>query len=105
MCTNGRFSSWADTKEALSRSVEISKRHLRFQCTSETRQLTCNGSPFREHKFLGVMMDKLSQADRRRSVTRRRFLGLSLASGAGFLTGKSDVIFGADSSTTPNMAM
>jgi aryl-alcohol dehydrogenase-like predicted oxidoreductase len=51
------------------------------------------------------MMDKLSQADRRRSVTRRRFLGLSLASGAGFLTGKSDVIFGADSSTTPNMAM
>jgi len=50
-------------------------------------------------------MDKLSQADRRRSVTRRRFLGLSLASGAGFLTGKSDVIFGADSSTTPNMAM
>jgi pyridoxine 4-dehydrogenase len=37
-------------------------------------------------------------------VTRRRFVGLSLASGAALLAGKSDVIFGADSSTAPTMA-
>src|SRR5881628_463085 len=41
----------------------------------------------------------------RRSVTRRTFLGMSLASGAALLAGKSDVIFGAQSSTTPKMAM
>src|SRR6184192_1499132 len=41
----------------------------------------------------------------RRSVTRRTFLGTSLASGAALLAGKSDVIFGANSTTTPNMAM
>src|SRR5437763_9408726 len=41
----------------------------------------------------------------RRSVTRRMFLGTSLASGAALLAGKSDVIFGAQSSTTPKMAM
>ena len=40
-----------------------------------------------------------------RSVTRRMFLGMSLASGATLLAGKSDVIFGAQSSTTPKMAM
>jgi len=40
-----------------------------------------------------------------RSVTRRTFLGMSLASGAALLAGKSDVIFGAQSSTTPKMAM
>lgn len=40
-----------------------------------------------------------------RGVTRRTFLGMSLASGAALLTGKSDVIFGAQSSTTPTMAM
>src|SRR5438093_13465275 len=32
-------------------------------------------------------------------VTRRRFLGASLATGAALLAGKSDVIFGAQSST------
>src|SRR5438094_4798061 len=41
----------------------------------------------------------------RRSVTRRTFLGTSLASGAALLAGRSDVIFGANSTTTPNMAM
>src|SRR5437763_14665180 len=41
----------------------------------------------------------------RRSVTRRMFLGMSLASGAALLAGKSNVIFGAQSSTTPKMAM
>jgi pyridoxine 4-dehydrogenase len=40
-----------------------------------------------------------------RSVTRRTFLGMSLASGAALLAGKSDVIFGAQSTTTPKMAM
>src|SRR5207302_9677614 len=40
-----------------------------------------------------------------RGVTRRTFLGMSLASAAALLAGKSDVIFGAQSSTTPTMAM
>jgi pyridoxine 4-dehydrogenase len=40
-----------------------------------------------------------------RSVTRRMFLGMSLASGAALLAGKSDVIFGAQSSRTPKMGM
>jgi len=40
-----------------------------------------------------------------RSVTRRTFLGMSLASGAALLAGKSDVMFGAQSTTTPKMAM
>jgi aryl-alcohol dehydrogenase-like predicted oxidoreductase len=51
------------------------------------------------------MINELSQAGHRQSVTRRTFVGLSLASGAALLAGKSDVIFGADSSTTPKMAM
>jgi pyridoxine 4-dehydrogenase len=40
-----------------------------------------------------------------RSVTRRTFLGMSLASGAALFAGKADVILGAQSSTTPTMAM
>ena len=40
-----------------------------------------------------------------RGVTRRTFLGMSLASAAALLARKSDVIFGAQSSTTPTMAM
>ncbi len=36
-------------------------------------------------------------------VTRRTFLGMSLASGAALFAGGSDVIFGADSSTAPTM--
>ena len=36
-------------------------------------------------------------------VTRRTFLGATLASGAALLAGGSDVIFGADSSTAPTM--
>src|SRR6266853_4953976 len=43
--------------------------------------------------------------EQRRGVTRRTFLGMSLASGAALLAGKPDVIFGAQSSTTPKMAM
>ena len=37
-------------------------------------------------------------------VTRRTFLGTTLASGAALFAGRSDVIFGADSSTSLNMA-
>src|SRR5215813_13747653 len=37
-------------------------------------------------------------------VTRRRFLGISLASGAALVAGKSDVILGADTATSSNMA-
>jgi len=40
-----------------------------------------------------------------RGVTRRTFFGMSLASAAALLAGKSDVIFGAQSSTTPTIAM
>ena len=50
------------------------------------------------------MADELFQAGHGRSVTRRRFLGISLASGAALVAGKSDVIFGAESTTTSRMA-
>jgi len=50
------------------------------------------------------MTDELFQAGHGRSVTRRRFLGISLASGAALVAGKSDVIFGADSTKTSRMA-
>jgi pyridoxine 4-dehydrogenase len=38
------------------------------------------------------------------AMTRRRFLGLSLATGATFVASKSDVIFGAGPATSANMA-
>src|SRR2546430_11007088 len=50
------------------------------------------------------MADELSQPGHRRSVTRRRFVGISLASGAALVAGKSDVIFGGESTTTSRMA-
>ncbi len=50
------------------------------------------------------MKGQLAAANRECSVTRRTFLGMSLASGAALLTGKSDVILGADKSTSLNMA-
>src|SRR5437016_856178 len=50
------------------------------------------------------MTDELFQAGHGRSVTRRRFLGISLAGGAALVAGKSDVIFGADSTKTSRMA-
>jgi pyridoxine 4-dehydrogenase len=53
---------------------------------------------------LRVMTDELAAAAQERSLTRRRFLGMSLASGAALLAGKSDVILGADTSTSLNMA-
>src|SRR6267378_5882792 len=50
------------------------------------------------------MTDELFQAGHGQSVTRRRFVEISLASGAALVAGKSDVIFGADSTTTSRMA-
>jgi pyridoxine 4-dehydrogenase len=50
------------------------------------------------------MRDRLAAANQERSVTRRVFLGLSLASGAALFAGKSDVILGADRSISVNMA-
>ena len=50
------------------------------------------------------MRDRLTAAKRVRSVSRRRFLRISLASGAALCAGKSDPIFGADTSTSFNMA-
>jgi aryl-alcohol dehydrogenase-like predicted oxidoreductase len=50
------------------------------------------------------MRDRLAAADQERSVTRRVFLGLSLASGAALLAGKSDVILGTERSISVNMA-
>jgi len=50
------------------------------------------------------MTDELAAPNQQRVVTRRRFLGTSLATGAALLAGKSDVIFGAQSLTTPRMA-
>ena len=50
------------------------------------------------------MHDSASDRDENASVTRRRFLGISLASGAALLAGKSDVTLGADTATSSNMA-
>ena len=50
------------------------------------------------------MADEVSQAGHGRSVTRRRFVEISLASGAALVAGKSDVIFGAESTTKSRMA-
>src|ERR1700719_119692 len=52
-----------------------------------------------------MMTNEPLEPHKGRSVTRRMFHGMSLASGATLLAGKSDVIFGAQSSTTPKMAM
>ena len=51
------------------------------------------------------MTNEFSEPHQERSVTRRSFLGISLATGAALLAGKSDLIFGADSSTKPKLAM
>jgi len=51
-----------------------------------------------------LMTGEIREANLGRSVTRRRFVGLSLASGVALLAGKSGVILGTPSSTTPNMA-
>src|ERR1700758_1150744 len=50
------------------------------------------------------VMDELAASKQERGVTRRRFLGIGLASGAALLAGKSDVFLGADASTSLNMA-
>ncbi len=50
------------------------------------------------------MTDDLAAANQERGVTRRRFLGISLISGASLLAGKSDVLLGANTSTSSNMA-
>ncbi len=50
------------------------------------------------------MTNELPEANQGRSITRRAFIGVSLASGAALLAGKSDVILGADTSTSSNMA-
>jgi aryl-alcohol dehydrogenase-like predicted oxidoreductase len=51
-----------------------------------------------------VMTDDLGARNERRGVTRRRFVGITVASGAALLAGKSDVILGADTATSSNMA-
>jgi pyridoxine 4-dehydrogenase len=53
---------------------------------------------------LRVMTDETAAANKERSVTRRRFVGVTLASGAALLAGQSGGIRGADSSTSLNMA-
>src|SRR6266508_5145972 len=50
------------------------------------------------------MADTAFKPDQNLGVTRRTFLGTTLASGAALFAGGSDVIFGADSSTSLSMA-
>ncbi|HEY6154793.1 MAG TPA: aldo/keto reductase, partial [Candidatus Udaeobacter sp.] len=50
------------------------------------------------------MRDEIAAANQERSVTRRKFVGITLASGVALLAGKSDEIFGADAATSSNMA-
>jgi pyridoxine 4-dehydrogenase len=51
-----------------------------------------------------VMTDELGELNETRSLTRRRFLGISLASGAALLARKTDLALGAETSTSSNMA-
>jgi aryl-alcohol dehydrogenase-like predicted oxidoreductase len=51
-----------------------------------------------------VMTNELAARNQERGVTRRRFVGITLAGGAALLAGKSDVILGADTGTSSNMA-
>jgi pyridoxine 4-dehydrogenase len=50
------------------------------------------------------MDKKSSDWDEKPGVTRRRFLGTTLVTGAALLTRGSDVIFGAESAASPNVA-
>ena len=50
------------------------------------------------------MTDEFAARNQELGVTRRRFMGITLASGAALLAGKSDVILGADTGTSSNMA-
>jgi pyridoxine 4-dehydrogenase len=50
------------------------------------------------------MFGEFLEPKRALDITRRQFLGAAMASGAALLVGKSDVIFGADSSMTSKMA-
>ncbi|PYK23878.1 MAG: oxidoreductase [Verrucomicrobia bacterium] len=50
------------------------------------------------------MTDELAELNETRSLTRRRFLGISLAGGAALLAGKTDLALGAETSTSSNMA-
>jgi len=50
------------------------------------------------------MRNEFPEPIQRQTVRRRKFLQISLASGAALLAGKSDVIFGADALTTSKMA-
>jgi len=50
------------------------------------------------------MRNELAAADQERSVTRRKFVGITLASGAALLVGKPDVVLGAATATSSNMA-
>ena len=51
------------------------------------------------------MADQSLEAKQKPSVTRRTFLGTTLAGGAALFAGGSRAIFGADSSTAPTMVM
>ena len=50
------------------------------------------------------MTDEPAAGNEECGVTRRRFLGISFASGAAILTGTSDFILGANTATTSSMA-
>jgi pyridoxine 4-dehydrogenase len=50
------------------------------------------------------MTDEPAAGNKECGVTRRRFLGISLASGASLLAGKSDVLLGANTAIPANMA-
>src|SRR5881409_4069561 len=50
------------------------------------------------------MREKSSNSNEKAGVTSRTFLGTTLLTGAAFFVGELDVIFGAESSTSPSVA-
>jgi len=55
-------------------------------------------------RFVSRMHDSTSDSNERVSVTRRKFVGIALASGAALVMGKPDMILGAEAATSSNMA-
>jgi hypothetical protein len=72
--------------------------------STAAKRRACVESGFRE-RTLRVMADESLEAKQKPSVTRRTFLGTTLAGGAALFAGGSRAIFGADSSTAPTMVM
>src|SRR6476646_5963797 len=103
ICRAARFSRCPGTKAAL-RPSEKSRRRIRCSDARAKGIIALHLKTVFMNVSPRVMTDELAARNQERGVTRRRFVGITLASGAALLAGKSDVILGADTGTSSNMA-